>query len=280
MTASSPIRPRRRRRPRCAKATGSCMPTSAIPRATRCTWPPTWCRWETLARASSCAAAPKKWWKARFARAQWCLSFPAILWRSIAIVPPTIKPQPRCVKANPSSISSLSKDVRPKRRRFIREPAHRFRCGQVVTFLRICVSIPVAFFLGDSSMSDMRLIVAGAGGRMGRTLIHAVAATDGVIIAGAVEAASSAVIGRDAGELAGLGSNGVAVATDVEPLLARADGLLDFTVPAATVTFAEHAARQGCVHVIGTTGLTGENEALITEAAKRAVIVKSGNMSM
>jgi len=129
-------------------------------------------------------------------------------------------------------------------------------------------------------MSDMRLIVAGAGGRMGRTLIHAIAATDGVILAGAVEAASSAVIGRDAGELAGLGSNGVAVATDVEPLLARADGLLDFTVPAATVTFAEHAARQGCVHVIGTTGFTGENEALITEAAKRAVIVKSGNMSM
>ncbi|HYY36168.1 MAG TPA: 4-hydroxy-tetrahydrodipicolinate reductase, partial [Xanthobacteraceae bacterium] len=57
-------------------------------------------------------------------------------------------------------------------------------------------------------MSDMRLIVAGAGGRMGRTLIHAIAATDGVTLAGAVEAASSAVIGRDAGELAGLGRNG------------------------------------------------------------------------
>jgi 4-hydroxy-tetrahydrodipicolinate reductase len=129
-------------------------------------------------------------------------------------------------------------------------------------------------------MSDMRLVVAGAGGRMGRTLVHAIAATDGVILAGAVEAASSAVIGRDAGELAGLGRNGIAIATDVEPLLARADGLVDFTVPAATIAFAEHAARQGCVHVIGTTGLTGENEALITEAAKRAVIVKSGNMSM
>ena len=129
-------------------------------------------------------------------------------------------------------------------------------------------------------MSDMRLIVAGAGGRMGRTLIHAIAAADGVILAGAVEAASSAVIGRDAGELAGLGRNGVTVATDIGPLLAHADGLVDFTVPAATVAFAEHTARIGCVHVIGTTGLTGENEALIAEAAKRAVIVKSGNMSM
>jgi 4-hydroxy-tetrahydrodipicolinate reductase len=129
-------------------------------------------------------------------------------------------------------------------------------------------------------MADMRLIVAGAGGRMGRTLIHAIAATRGVTLAGAVEASGSAVIGRDAGELAGLGKNGVQVATALEPLLAAADGLLDFTVPAATVSFAEIAARKGCVHVIGTTGLSGENEQLIAEAAKSAVIVKSGNMSM
>src|SRR5215475_15826793 len=117
------------------------------------------------------------------------------------------------------------------------------------------------------AMSDMRLIVAGAGGRMGRTLIHAIAATDGVILTGAVEAASSAVIGRDAGELAGLGRNGVAVGTEIEPLLAQADGLIDFTVPAASVAFAEHTARKGCVHVIGTTGLSGENETLIAQAA-------------
>jgi 4-hydroxy-tetrahydrodipicolinate reductase len=74
--------------------------------------------------------------------------------------------------------------------------------------------------------------------------------------------------------------NGVTVATEIGPLLAHADGLVDFTVPAATVAFAEHTARTGCAHVIGTTGLTGESEALIAEAAKRAVIVKSGNMSM
>jgi 4-hydroxy-tetrahydrodipicolinate reductase len=129
-------------------------------------------------------------------------------------------------------------------------------------------------------MSDMRLIVAGAGGRMGRTLIHAIAVIDGAALAGAVEAAGSAVIGRDAGELAGLGKNGVTVTAEVEPLLARAEGLLDFTVPAATMALAELTARSGIVHVIGTTGLTGENEKLIAEAAKRAVIVKSGNMSM
>jgi 4-hydroxy-tetrahydrodipicolinate reductase len=129
-------------------------------------------------------------------------------------------------------------------------------------------------------MSEMRLIVAGAGGRMGRTLIHAIAATDGVALAGAVEASGAAVIGRDAGELAGVGRNGVVVGAGIEPMLADADGLLDFTVPAATVAFAEIAARQGRVHIIGTTGLSGENERLIADAANRAVIVKSGNMSL
>ena len=129
-------------------------------------------------------------------------------------------------------------------------------------------------------MSDMRLIVAGAGGRMGRTLIHAIAATDGVTLAGAVEARGSAVIGRDAGDLAGLGQIGVKVETDVEPLLAKADALVDFTVPAATRAFAELTARHGRVHVIGTTGLTAEDDALIATAARRAIVVKSGNMSL
>ncbi len=129
-------------------------------------------------------------------------------------------------------------------------------------------------------MADMRLIVAGAGGRMGRTLIHAIAATDGVALAGAVEGPGSAVIGRDAGELAGLGANGVMVEAEIEPLLSNADGLLDFTIPAATIAFAELVARKGLVHVIGTTGMSGENDKLIAEAARRAVIVKSGNMSM
>ena len=63
-------------------------------------------------------------------------------------------------------------------------------------------------------MSDMRLIVAGAGGRMGRTLIEAISDTDGAVLVGAVEAADSAAIGRDAGELAGLGVNGILVTRD------------------------------------------------------------------
>src|SRR5580704_3931759 len=84
---------------------------------------------------------------------------------------------------------------------------------------------------GDSpnlrrTMSDMRVVIAGAGGRMGRTLISALAATKGLALAGAVDAPGSAVIGRDAGELAGLGPNGIKVASDVAPLLKAADGLI------------------------------------------------------
>ena len=128
--------------------------------------------------------------------------------------------------------------------------------------------------------SDMRVVIAGAGGRMGRTLIHAVAATKGVTLAGAVEAAGAAVIGRDAGELAGLGANGIKVVSDVGPLLQQADGLIEFATPAATLAFAELTAAAGIVHVIGTTGHSAEEEAVIARSAKRAIIVKSGNMSL
>lgn len=128
--------------------------------------------------------------------------------------------------------------------------------------------------------SDMRVVVAGAGGRMGRALIHAIAAGKGLVLAGAVDAAGSAVIGRDAGELAGLGPNGIKVVSDAAPLLQEADGLIEFTIPAVTLAFAELTAAAGIVHVIGTTGHSAEEDAVIAAAAKRATIVKSGNMSL
>jgi 4-hydroxy-tetrahydrodipicolinate reductase len=132
----------------------------------------------------------------------------------------------------------------------------------------------------SAANSDLRVVIAGAGGRMGRTLIHAVAATKGITLAGAVDAPDSAVIGRDAGELAGLGKNGISVAADAAPLLAQADALIEFTIPAATMVFAELAASAGRIHVIGTTGHSAEEDALIAKAASRAIVVKSGNMSL
>ena len=130
------------------------------------------------------------------------------------------------------------------------------------------------------SSSDMRVVIAGAGGRMGRALIQAVAATRGLGLAGAVEGPGSALIGRDSGELAGLGPNGVKVTSDVAALLRHADGLIEFTIPAATLALAEVTAAAGKVHIIGTTGHSGEEDAAIANAAKRATIVKSGNMSL
>jgi 4-hydroxy-tetrahydrodipicolinate reductase len=127
---------------------------------------------------------------------------------------------------------------------------------------------------------NLRVVIAGAGGRMGRTLIHAVAANKAVTLAGAVDAPASAVIGRDVGELAGLGKNGISVVADAAPLLRSADALIEFTIPAATLAFAELAANAGLVHVIGTTGHSAEEDAVIAKAASRATIVKSGNMSL
>ena len=128
--------------------------------------------------------------------------------------------------------------------------------------------------------SDLRVVIAGAGGRMGRTLIHAVAASKGFTLAGAVDAPNSTVIGRDAGELAGLGPNGVKVVGDATPLLGSADALVEFTIAAATRAFAELTAKAGIVHIIGTTGHSAEEDAIIAKAAQRATIVKSGNMSL
>ena len=128
-------------------------------------------------------------------------------------------------------------------------------------------------------MAEMRLVVAGAGGRMGRTLVKAVADSKAVTLAGALEQEGSPFIGRDAGDLAGVGANGVAIGSD-PATLTKADALLDFTIPKASVQFAAQAAKSGMVHVIGTTGLSSADEAAIKSAAAKAIIVKSGNMSL
>src|SRR6266705_973686 len=129
-------------------------------------------------------------------------------------------------------------------------------------------------------MADMRLIVAGAGGRMGRTLVKAIAETPGVALVGAAEATGSPFVGQDSGVLAGLPPNRVPIVSEVKPLTLAADGILDFTAPKATLAFAALAAEAGIVHVAGTTGLSAEDEAKIRDAARKAIIVRSGNMTV
>ena len=129
-------------------------------------------------------------------------------------------------------------------------------------------------------MSDMRLIVAGAGGRMGRTLVKTISQTPGTVLTGALEAPGSNLLGQDAGVLAGLPPNGVKLSADLWELSKNADGVIDFTVPQATIANVAIAAERRLVHVIGTTGLTASDDAVIKSVTSRAIVVQSGNMSL
>src|SRR5260370_17851675 len=129
-------------------------------------------------------------------------------------------------------------------------------------------------------MSDMRLIVAGAGGRMGRALTGVISESPGAVVTGGLEAPGSELLGKDAGVLAGLPANGVELSGDLWSLSENADGILDFTVPGATIANVAIAAEGRLVDVIGTTGLSSSDDAVIKSVTSRATVVKSGNMSL
>jgi 4-hydroxy-tetrahydrodipicolinate reductase len=110
--------------------------------------------------------------------------------------------------------------------------------------------------------------------------MRAIAETKGAVVTGALEAPGSEWIGQDAGTLAGLPPSGVTVSADLWSLSANADGILDFTVPAATIANIAIAAQRGIVHVIGTTGLSASDNAVIKSVTSRAIVVQAGNMSL
>jgi 4-hydroxy-tetrahydrodipicolinate reductase len=132
----------------------------------------------------------------------------------------------------------------------------------------------------EAVFMTIRVTVAGASGRMGRALVRALAESDGMRLAFALERAGHGDLGRDAGELAGLPRNGVTLTDDVLAALSKSDAVLDFTAPAASVATADLAAQARIVHVIGTTGFSDADLARLKAAARHAVIVKSGNMSL
>ena len=129
-------------------------------------------------------------------------------------------------------------------------------------------------------MSEMKLAVLGAAGRMGQTLARAIAATQGCVLAAGIEVKGSPAVGRDLGEVAGLGPLGIPITDDPLPVFAEVHGVLDFTAPKATVAFAGLAAQARIVDVIGTTGLSADDQAKIEAAARHAAIVEAGNMSL
>jgi 4-hydroxy-tetrahydrodipicolinate reductase len=129
-------------------------------------------------------------------------------------------------------------------------------------------------------MSDMRLVVMGAAGRMGRMLVRTIGEMPGVAVAAALERPGSDALGKDAGLVAGLPPLGVQISDDPLQAVVDADGILDFTAPQASIELAALAAQARIVHVIGTTGLSDSDLSKIEAAARHAVIVRSGNMSL
>ena len=129
-------------------------------------------------------------------------------------------------------------------------------------------------------MTELRIGVTGAAGRMGTTLVRQVEATEGCAIAGAIERPGHDAVGRDAGELAGLEALGVPIGDDPVVLFAKVDAVLEFTAPDATVEHAGLAAQGKTVHVIGTTGLNSDHEKALAMAARHTAIVRAPNMSV
>jgi 4-hydroxy-tetrahydrodipicolinate reductase len=129
-------------------------------------------------------------------------------------------------------------------------------------------------------MADMRLVVTGAAGRMGRMLVRTIRETPGARLVGALEREGSPMLGQDAGNIAQCGAAGVEISADPLKALLDADGIVDFSSPAATVEFAGLAAQARIAHIVGTTGLSESDLQRIGAAARHAPIVRSGNMSL
>lgn len=129
-------------------------------------------------------------------------------------------------------------------------------------------------------MNDMRLVLLGAAGRMGRMLTQVIPDTLGVRLVAALEPAGASSLGADSGAAFGQGPNGVPVTCDFDAALAKADAVIDFSRPEATVAMARAAAAAKVAHVIGTTGMTPDDLAAIAAAARETVVVRSGNMSL
>jgi 4-hydroxy-tetrahydrodipicolinate reductase len=115
---------------------------------------------------------------------------------------------------------------------------------------------------------------------MGQMLINVINESDRATLVGAIERTGHSWVGRDVGEAMGGAAQGVVVTDDALSAISKAQVVIDFTAPSATLMFADLAAQAGVVHVIGTTGMTAEDIALLEPASRSTAIVRAGNMSL
>lgn len=124
------------------------------------------------------------------------------------------------------------------------------------------------------------VIVCGAAGRMGSTVVRLIHETGGIKVAGAVEWAGSPQINKDAGEVAGVGKIGVPITAQIPPLLKGPVVIIEFTAPEATLEHVKAAAQKNVPIVIGTTGLNQTQLAEIKRLSRRTCVLISPNMSL
>lgn len=124
------------------------------------------------------------------------------------------------------------------------------------------------------------IVITGVSGRMGQMLARLIQTSDRARLVGAIERDGHDWIGRDLGTAMGGAPVGVTVTDDPLEAFAKAQAVIDFTAPAATVEFAALAAQARAVHVIGTTGLEPQHLSKLAAAARHAVIIRAGNMSL
>ncbi len=130
-------------------------------------------------------------------------------------------------------------------------------------------------------MSTIRIALHGAGGRMGRALVTAMAAMDDMELVGATDSPNSAVLGQDSGTLAGVGANGILITDTLEEAFAAADVVIEFTRPNGTMRAIETLAASPRKLVTGTTGLDPEQQQRLADyARKHATVVQAANFSV
>lgn len=126
----------------------------------------------------------------------------------------------------------------------------------------------------------LKIGIVGAGGRMGRELIHAVQNTENVILGAAFERKGSSLIGADAGELAGVGSLGIKVSDDLTKQKDNFEVLIDFTRPEGTLEHIKFCVAHNKKMIIGTTGFDDEGKAAIKSASEKIAVVYASNYSV
>ena len=129
-------------------------------------------------------------------------------------------------------------------------------------------------------MSEIRIAIVGAPGRMGRNLIQSAQQAEGVALGAALARSGSSLLGVDAGELAGIGKTGVIVSDDLQKVVNDFDILIDFTRPEGTLEYLAFCRQHNKAMVIGTTGFDEAGKAAIRAAAEEIGIVFAANFSV